>query len=216
MRSPDLTRSLLLAGVVGPVVFVAVFLIEGATRPGYSAWGNYVSQLATGEGGWVQVVTFLFCGACVSAFAVGARWTLRSGPAATWGPRLLLLFGAALVTAGLFVTDPALGYPPGAPIRGEQSASGAVHGIAGLVSFSSLAAAAFVFSRRFTGAGRAFSLATGAIVLGFFLVSTFGCGCWSPTSVPTGWPVGLFQRIAVVTGWTWVALLALRLRQRPG
>ena len=53
------------------------------------------------------------------------------------------------------------------------------------------------------------------VFVAVFLVSTFGCGCWSPTSVPTGWPVGLFQRIAVVTGWTWVALLALRLRQAP-
>jgi hypothetical membrane protein len=38
-------------GVIGPLLFIAVFLIEGATRPGYSAWRNLVSQLATGPGG---------------------------------------------------------------------------------------------------------------------------------------------------------------------
>jgi hypothetical protein len=211
MRSPS-TRALLSLGVVGPVVFVVTFLIEGATRPGYSWSANYVSQLATGEGGWVQVVNFLFCGACVIAFAIGARRTLDQGPAATWGPRLLIVFAGALIAAGLFVTDPALGYPPGAWVTGTPSAAGAVHGIAGFVSFTSLAAACFVFARRFGGAWRAFSQAAGATVLVFFLVGTFGCGCWSPTSVPTGWPVGLFQRIAVVAGWTWVALLALRLR----
>jgi hypothetical membrane protein len=198
---------------VGPIAFVVTFLIEGATRPGYSAWGNYVSQLAIGEGGWVQVVNFVFCGACVVAFAIGARRTLASGPAATWGPRLLVLFGIALIAAGAFVTDPALGYPPGAWVQGTQSLQGTVHGIAGFVSFTSLAAACFVFARRFAAAWRAFSVITGIVVLGFFIVSTFGCGCWSPTSVPTGWPVGLFQRIAVVAGWGWVVLLALRLRR---
>jgi hypothetical protein len=123
------------------------------------------------------------------------------------------VFGAALIAAGLFVTDPALGYPPGAWVTGTPSAAGAVHGIAGFVSFTSLAAACFVFGRRFAGAWRAFSLAAGTTVLVFFLVSTFGCGCWSPTSVPTGWPVGLLQRVAVVTGWYWVAQTAQQLRR---
>jgi hypothetical membrane protein len=206
---------LLFSGVVGPVAFVVTFLIEGATRAGYDASRHYVSLLALGEGGWVQVVNFLFCGACVIAFAIGAGRTLGSGPARTWGPRLLFLFGAALIAAGVFVADPALGYPPGAWATVPPSPNGALHGIAGGVTFTSLAAAAVVFSRRFGGAWRIFSLATGAIVLVFFLVATFGCGCWSPTSVPTGWPVGFLQRIAVVTGWAWTALLALRLSRLP-
>jgi hypothetical protein len=32
-----LTRALLACGVAGPVLFLTVVLIEGATRPGYSA-----------------------------------------------------------------------------------------------------------------------------------------------------------------------------------
>jgi hypothetical protein len=212
MPSPS-TRALLTAGVVGPVAFVVTFLIEGATRPGYSAFRNYVSSLSLGEGGWVQIANFLFCGACVVAFAIGARRTLTSGPACRWGPRLLFVFGAALIAAGLFVADPGLGYPPGETATGLQSVRGAMHGIAGLVSFTSLAAAAFVFSRRFAGGWRALSLATGAFVLVFFVVSTFGCGCYATPTVTPALPVGLLQRVAAVTGWTWVALLALRLRQ---
>jgi hypothetical protein len=34
---PLITRLLLWAGAVGPLLFVVVLLIEGATRPGYSA-----------------------------------------------------------------------------------------------------------------------------------------------------------------------------------
>jgi hypothetical protein len=35
-RITDLTRLLLAGGVAGPVVFIITFLLEGATRPGYS------------------------------------------------------------------------------------------------------------------------------------------------------------------------------------
>lgn len=60
----------LYAGVVGPLLFIAVFLVEGATRPGYSAWRMYVSQLATGPGGWVQVVNFFEDAAAAREFGV--------------------------------------------------------------------------------------------------------------------------------------------------
>lgn len=49
-------RSPLYAGAVGPAFFVVVFLIEGATRPGYSAWRNFVSQLATHRPRYLRVL----------------------------------------------------------------------------------------------------------------------------------------------------------------
>src|SRR6266566_3265157 len=109
MKVPS--RPLLLAGVIGPLVFIAAFLIEGITRPGYSAWRNFVSQLATGDGGWMQVVNFLVCGTLVAGFAIGLRRALGSGRASIAAPILLGLFALALIVAGLFATDPALGYP---------------------------------------------------------------------------------------------------------
>lgn len=45
VRQDQITRWLLAGGVVGPPLFIAVFLIEGATRPGYSVWRNQVSEL---------------------------------------------------------------------------------------------------------------------------------------------------------------------------
>src|SRR6266849_5612235 len=91
-------RKFLWAGLVGPPLFIVVFLIEGLTRPGYSAWRHYVSQLATGPGGWVQVVNFLVFGTVVIAFAVGLRARTHSIAA----PILLGLFGAGLIVAGVF------------------------------------------------------------------------------------------------------------------
>lgn len=37
------TRLLLACGVIGPLLFIVVFLIDGATRPHYNAWQDAVS-----------------------------------------------------------------------------------------------------------------------------------------------------------------------------
>ena len=44
------TQLMLLCGVLGPVFFTAVFLIEGAVRPGYDAWQTTISTLSLGPG----------------------------------------------------------------------------------------------------------------------------------------------------------------------
>src|SRR5215469_10254511 len=101
-EQPVALRLLLVCGAIGPLLFIVVFLIEGATRPGYNAWRNVVSSLSLGEQGWMQIVNFLVCGALVVSFAIGLRWALSPGAASTWGPILLGAFGLCLVGAGLF------------------------------------------------------------------------------------------------------------------
>src|SRR5690242_18170666 len=115
------------AGVLGPMLFVAVALLEGATRPGYSAWRNFVSQLATGSQGWEQIANFLVCGALVLIFATGLRGSLGPGRGMMAGPLLLGVFAVGLLVAGVFVTDPALGYPPGVPLPAPQTLHGTLH-----------------------------------------------------------------------------------------
>jgi len=201
-------RRLLACGVAGPLLFIAVFLVEGATRAGYSAWRHYVSLLSLGELGWVQVASFLACGALVVCFAVGLRRVLSSGRGATWGPILLAVFGISLIGAGVFPTDPARGYPPGAPAT--ISATGAIHMLISLFAFVSLPAACLVLARRFAGdpAWRGwgpYSVATGILVIVFFLATDVVANL-GPDS-----PTGLVQRITIVLGWGWIALLALKL-----
>lgn len=202
-------KKLLYAGAIGPPLFILVFLIEGFTRPGYSQWRHFVSQLATGPGGWVQVVNFLVCGTCVIAFAIGLRAATRSVAA----PILMALFGTTLLVAGVFSTDPALGYPPAAPL--VHTAHGMIHGFAGLLAFSSLPAAAFVMSAWF---GRHeprrrwlwYSLAVGLVMIATFIVSTTVSAMDSAGTMPNA-PTGFFQRIAIITGWTWIAIVAMHL-----
>ena len=80
-----ITRLLIACGAIGPLLFILVFLVEGATRPSYSAWRNFVSTLSLGNQGWEQITNFLVCGLLVLCFAVGLRWVLRKEKGALWG-----------------------------------------------------------------------------------------------------------------------------------
>jgi len=206
----SLTRLLLLCGVVGSPIFIATFLVEGATRPGYNPWRNFVSQLATGEGGWVQTLNFLVFGVLMLGFAIGlARSGARSIAIA------LGVFAIGIIGAGLFATDPALGYPPGeAALR---TTHGTVHGVAGLVSFTSNAVTCFVVAFHFRRDPRwrgfvRYSIATGIVVLALFVASTAVSVADELGQLPNG-PTGLIQRASIVIGFGWIALLAYRLRR---
>jgi hypothetical membrane protein len=210
-----LTRVLLACGVVGPPLFIVTFLIEGATRPHYSAWRNYVSSLGAGPGGAAQVANFIVYGLLSVAFVVGLRRVFSSGKGSIAGPFLLGIYGLGLLVAGVFVTDPSLGYPPNPPTSALHTVHGMIHGLAGLAVFTSLAAASFALARRFAGnpawrGWAVYSLLTGAMVIVFFVVSTVSSVLDEVGSSPNGL-TGLFQRIAIIVGWSWIALLAARL-----
>ncbi len=96
LNGERLTRLLLAGGMVGPLLFIVVLLIEGATRPGYDAWRHFGSQLSLGEQGWEQIANFLVCGVLCVGFALGLRRALHRGRGATWGPILLGVFGLSL------------------------------------------------------------------------------------------------------------------------
>lgn len=204
---PRALRLLLAAGVVGPALFVIALLVEGATRPGYTWWHQFGSELELSSQGWEMVANFLMCGLLCIAFAVGLRWALRPGKGAIVGPAALVIFGTALVVAGIFKTDPGLGYPPGAPALPTPTSHGVVHALAGLFAFVSLGIACFALARRFAGDARwrgwaAYSILTGIVVVLSLVVS----------NVPAMREfAGLIQRIGIIAGWTWIVLLAVQL-----
>lgn len=203
-----MTRILLLCGAVGPLLFVATFLVDGATRPGYDPWRNFVSSLATGERGWIQVANFIVWGALALAFSIGLLRLRIVGPGA-----LICGYAVAMLGVGVFVTDPGLGYPPGAPT--EHTTHGQLHSVAALAAFLLNAVAAVVTAARFASAPRwltfvRYSLLTGVAVLAFFVASAIlpildARGAW-PNA-----PAGLVQRISIIVGLTWFSAFALRL-----
>ncbi len=198
--------------MVGPALFVASFLIQGAVRPGYDPLRHPVSSLSLGHpAGWVQVATFLGTGVLVSAYAVGLA---RSGTG-RWTPILVAAVGIGLVGAGIYPTDPINGYPPGSPDQSAQTATGELHQLFSTPVFTALPAAALVLGARFARAGEQgwarYSRITAAAFWVCFVLSSIGFG-GVPALVPTG---GLWQRLSLVVGFAWLVAVALHLLRRP-
>jgi hypothetical protein len=163
----------------------------------------------------MQITNFLVCGLLTLCFAIGLRQVFRTGRSSVWGPILLGVFGMALIVAGIFVTDPNLGYPPGTHTNGPQTLHGTIHGVSGLIAFGSVAIASFVMARRFAGdpswkGWALYSIVTGVLVVVFFIAATVVSALDENGVFPDS-PTGLFQRIAIIVGWGWIALLAIRL-----
>jgi Protein of unknown function (DUF998) len=198
------TRALLACGVVAGLLFVVVAALQVLSRDGFDLARHPLSLLSLGELGWIQITNFVVTGLLAVAFAVGLRRVLHPGRGGTWGPLLLGLFGVGLIAGGVFVADPALGFPPGAPagIPDRLSWHAILHAIAPPLAFLSLVVACFVLVRRFAVLGQrgwaAYSAATGVACLAL-----------------TAWPGqnGLSVRLAVALaiGWAWVSVLAARL-----
>src|SRR5438093_4288721 len=90
-------RLLLAAGALGPMLFVVVFLVEGATRRGYSPVRHQVSLLSLGHGGWIQITNFVVSGLLLVCFSAGLRQALRTGAGSASGPILVATAGVALI-----------------------------------------------------------------------------------------------------------------------
>lgn len=213
-EQPMAMRLLLACGVIGPLLNIVVLLILGATRPQYNAWLMPDSNLELGDGGWIQIANYILTGALVFGFAIGLRRVLRTGRGSTWGPILLGAYGLTFIGIGIFVTDPALGYPAGA--SSALTIHGLLHDVFGQLQFISLTVACFVLARRDAAdpakpAGRGwvwYSVVTGLLVAAsdVVFVLTF--------KLVDGGPVGLIARIGIIVGGSWVALLAIRLMSK--
>ncbi|MET3430019.1 putative membrane protein [Actinoplanes tereljensis] len=183
-----MARILLWCGVVAGPLFVAVFLVNDRIRPDYDPLRDFVSEAAIGPGGWLQIASFLITGALMVAFSVAVRQVVSR-----WTGWLLALFGVSLMLAGAFVSDPA-------PTT-VRTGHGIVHNLVSAVVFLvSLPAAAFVAARwRPTRGWSWYCRAVGVAVPGLFVLAG---GIEAAT--------GVFQRLAIAVGCSWIAVLGLR------
>lgn len=158
------TRLWLACGVLAGPLSLTTVLVQAFSRSGFDPSRHYLSQLSLGDLGWIQITNFITCGLLVMASAVGLRAALRGERAGTWGPRLFGVYGLGLIWAGIFLTDPANGFPPGTPNTGDSTWHGQLHNVAPIVIGLALDIACLVFARRFYGLGQsgwaAYSLAT--------------------------------------------------------
>lgn len=204
MNARTIDRLLLAGGVVGPIAFVATFTVLGATRPGYDAVRQYVSLLALGDGGWMQVVNFIVLGLLTAGagLALARRWaTTRSGRRAG---RVISLVGFALGWCGVFATDPAQGYPAGAPagLSTDYSIHADLHYLGALVVFVGLPIAIMLAVRGSSDRPWAwYGRVSAFVMLGGWLATFIVPGTYGVSDV-----AGLLQRIGIVGGLGWLAV----------
>ncbi|WP_327040898.1 DUF998 domain-containing protein [Micromonospora ureilytica] len=200
------TRFLLGCGTVAGLLFPVLSFGQAFTRPGFELRRHAVSSLTLGDLGWLQVIAFAGTGVLAVAFAVGLWQALRPGRAGTAVPVLVGVYGVAMVGGGIFVPDPALGWPPGAPAGlPEQASTGSIlHTVCGAAAFLSLIAAGLLLARRFAGQGdrnwALYSATSGAVA---FVLTALP---WSEGSASIRFAVGA----VLISGW----LVALSWRAR--
>jgi hypothetical protein len=151
----------------------------------------------------VQTANFLAYGSLLLVFAYALRQAIRGERGAVGGPILVALYAIAMLVAGIFTTDPSLGYPVGAP--SVHTTHGTIHAFAGLSVFTLLPSAAFVMAWHFASQGSpgraAYSIVVGVAMIVFFF------GGFAVGQFP-GAPIGLYQRATIITGWTWIGMMA--------
>jgi hypothetical protein len=197
------SRTLLSCGVVAGPIFLVTALTQAATRDGFDLRRHPFSMLSLGDLGWVQIANFVLAGLLFTACAVGMRRVLRGQRGGTWGPVLVGTFGLAQVGGGVFVADPALGFPAGTGDGVPESISwhSALHGLAFAVGMVALVAAFAVLTRTFAARRESgwsrYSLATG---VAFVTLGGLGAGLGDWRLVAA----------AIVLGWSWTSLVAYR------
>ncbi|WP_123027722.1 DUF998 domain-containing protein [Mycolicibacterium stellerae] len=205
------TKSLLGYGVIAGPLYVASVAAQVATREGFDPTRHAASQLANGDLGWVQIVTFLVTGAMTIAAAVGVRRALGAGRSSAWAAGLLGAYGAGLVAAGIFRADPSDGFPPGTPPgMAEPTWHAMVHLTVAGVAFIALVASCFVFAACFSRAGEGgwawFSRVTGLVFAGTFAFMASGAGAVAILSFTA----------AVVLAWAWMTAISIKLYKGVG
>jgi hypothetical protein len=146
-------------------------------------------------------------GSLLIAFAIGLGRTLRPS---FWRSLLIGLIGISLIGAGLFVTDPVNGYPPGTPmLMAEYSEAGRIHDLFGVLTFLGLPITCLLFGFGFLRIRNyrwaVYSVLSGIAMFVFFVMAGMGF------SQTPGYAnlAGAFQRLSILSGLGWIALLAI-------
>ncbi len=205
------TKLLLTGGVLAGPIYIIVGLAQILTRSGFDITRHPLSMMSLGDLGWIQSANFIVTGLLVIAAAIGLRRVAQGDKLLRRGALLLGIYGLGVLGGGIFVTDPALGFPPGTPDTYPETMSwhGLLHFIFGQIGFLALIVASFVYARHFTKNGlrgwALFSALTGVL---FLFAIIFGVG----TSAGEGTALGLLALyVAVALAWIWLSALSYRM-----
>jgi hypothetical membrane protein len=204
MPPPASTSRLALAGIVGPVLFTGLVILQGLLQPDYSPVALPISALAAWPLGWIQILNFLVFGVLMTAFGFAMHRGVRPSRCGVFGPALLVTNGIGIVIAGLFPWVMVDGVPTETP----------AHVAGAVTAFGSISLALPLVSRRMRldPAWRdlsTYTMVTGiAVLLLFIAMGSFAIDEGTPLHP---W-AGLIQRILCLIWFAWLILVARRLR----
>ncbi len=93
-------RIFALCGIIAPILFTVLVIVESLLRPGYSQIFNDISDLGIGTYSIIQNINFIVFGLLSIGFAIGLGDNLkyRAGKAVKW---LVIIFGLCIMLAGV-------------------------------------------------------------------------------------------------------------------
>ena len=194
------TSKLLTAGVIAGPFFIALSLLQAFTREGFDWIRHPASLLSLGDLGFIQIANFVITGALFIAFAIGLKRIVTAGVGRKWLSRLFIVVGVAFILGGVFLADPAFGFPPGTPEGMPKTTSwhSIIHGFAPVIGSLAITAALLIFARRLWKQGRrSLSIVTILVVIVSFVLSSL-------PQITADWEKGEFNFLPL---WIGVALV---------
>jgi hypothetical membrane protein len=198
------TRTLALAGIIGPIWFTTLVVVQGVLVPDYSHVRMPISALAAWPTGWIQTLNFYVSGALTIAFGFGLQHAVQPTRQGRTGFVLLVVGGIGLVLAGVFPWRMVDGVPTETP----------PHVVGAVMTFAATGLGLIVFSRRMVADPRWHDLATYtmysgiAVLLLFVTVGFFAIDDGAPLHA---W-AGLIQRVLCAVWFACLIVLAVRVR----
>jgi hypothetical membrane protein len=193
---------LLSAGIIGPIWFITLVIVQGILQPDYSHIAMPISALTAWPAGWIQKLNFLVFGTLMAAFTIGVHNAMRPTRFGVLGIALLLASSAGIVLAGLFPWINVSGVPTETPS----------HVVGAVLAFLCSSTGLIILSRRMAADPQWRSLSSYVLVTGIVMLMLFiAVGGFA---VREGTPLhawaGLMQRVLVAV---WIACTIVMARR---
>ncbi len=186
-----------ICGIIGPILFWVMVIIESILRPGYSQSYNYVSDLGVGPLAIIQNINFIIFGILTIGLAIGLRKGLpvqrsRSLRIGVW---FVILFAIGVLLAGVFP---------------ESYLSAIPHNYISATAFVAIIAAQLLIwqglkneDSSIWGRYATYSLISGLLSLILVIILK--------VAILYGFYPGLSQRAFLLVSWIWIGITGLKL-----
>jgi hypothetical membrane protein len=203
-RSSPRASLLALAGIIGPIWFTTLVVVQGFLLPDYSHVRMPISALAAWPTGWIQTANFHVTGILTIVFAAALHRGVEPTQHGAVGAGFLAFGGVGIILAGLFPWRMIDGVPTETP----------PHVVGAIMTFACTGIGVLFLSRRMKADARwrglaAYTMWSGIAILVLFVALGF-------FAIEDGTPLhpwaGLLQRVLCAVWFTWLIAAALRLR----